>query len=82
MTSIKNDAKQPIISKKWLYGSLAVIALIIGLVVDKEAIAAEDDSTINTVEQVNIDNEDGEIAIDISMENDDFEGDDYAEEDE
>lgn len=49
---------------------------------DKEAVAAEDNLTINTVEQVNIDNEDGEVEIDTNVENDDFESDDYAEEDE
>ncbi len=30
----KDDVKQPTISKKWLYGSLAIAALLIGLFFD------------------------------------------------
>ena len=77
MTTTKNDSKQPQLSKKWLYGSLAVIALIIGVVMDKEAVAAESDSAVDTVEQVKIDNENDEVEIDTSMQNDDFEADDF-----
>lgn len=39
MTIEDKNNKSPIISKKWLYGSLAVIALLLGIFLDKEAIA-------------------------------------------
>ncbi len=76
MAPTNNNSKRPQLSKKWLYGSLAVIALIIGVVMDKEAVAAESDSAVDTVEQVEIDNANDEVEIDTSMQNDDFEADD------
>ncbi len=76
MATTDNHSKTPMISKKWLYGSLAVIALALGLFLDKDAVAAESNPIDNSVEQVKIDNENGDVEIDTDIENNDFENDD------
>ena len=85
MTDIGNKVKQPAISKKWLYGSLAIAALLIGLFLDNDAFAAQNNLASNAVEQVKIDKEEGDVEIitDMTLDNDDFESyaDDLLEDD-
>lgn len=85
MTTTDNNAKRAVISKKWLYGSLAIAALLIGLFLDNDAFAAQDNPAPNAVEQVKINNEEGDVEIvsDMDMDNDDFESyeDNFLEDD-
>ena len=60
------------ISKKWLYGSLAVVALILGLYLDNSAVAAENNSAINNVATVKIDKQNGDIELVTASKNDSF----------
>lgn len=68
MSNTSNEQK-PIISKKWLYGALAVIALALGLFLDGDAIAATSNSVTDTSGAVEITKEDGEIDIESSVDN-------------
>lgn len=75
--TIKNDDPKPqLVSKKWLYISLAVIALILGFFLDNEATAAATNSSLDTVEQVDIDN--GKAQINTDIENGDPESNDVS----
>ena len=49
-----NTPKKAVISKKWLYGSLAVAALLIGIFLDNDAVAGQNNLAINSVEQVSV----------------------------
>ncbi len=75
MTMTEKKPKPQIISKKWLYGSLVALALIWGVYSNTEA--ADNNSVLNSVEQVNIDNDNGEVDID--MENDDYDDDNESD---
>ncbi len=78
-----NSSKQSPISKKWLYGSLAVIALILGLILDSDARVADDQLSINTVDQAEIVKDDGEVKIDTTVNNESYKSyeDDFMEDD-
>ncbi len=69
MTATEKKAK-PIISKKWLYGSLVALALIWGVYTNTEA--ANNDSALNSVEQVNIDKDNDDIDIVTDRQSDEF----------
>lgn len=89
MPTTNNNPKQKPISKKWVYGSLAVIALILGLYLDNAAVASE---PYPVVDQAEIDNENDDVEIDaddnsksddIDIDKDDLsESDDIIEEEE
>ena len=81
MSDTDNKIKQPAISKKWLYGSLAVAALLIGLFLDNDAFADQNNSTSNAVEELKIDSEDNDVESVTDMDSDDFESyeDDFTE---
>ena len=81
MATTDNDAKTPTISKKWLYGSLAVIALALGLFLDKDAVAVEANPIDQSVEQLKVTNEDS-VKIDTDTENFESYEDDFTEDDE
>ncbi len=83
MIDTDNKIKQPTISKKWLYGSLAIAALLIGLFLDNDAFAHQNNSASNAIEEVKIDNEDDNAESDTDMDNDNFESyeDDFIEDD-
>ena len=85
MATTDNNSKTPVISKKWLYSSLAIIALVLGLFLDRDVAAAESHPVDNSVEQVEINNEDGNVKIDTNiandMTNDDFEINDLENDD-
>lgn len=61
MATEDNNSRKPAISKKWLYGSLAVIALILGLYLDKSAVAAEYRAAVNSVTLVKINPQEGHL---------------------
>ena len=49
-----NTPKKAVISKKWLYGSLAVAALLIGIFLDNDAVAGQNNLAANSVEPVTV----------------------------
>lgn len=61
MATEDNNSRKPAISKKWLYGSLAVIALILGLYLDNSAVAAEYRAAVNSVTLVKINPQEGHL---------------------
>ena len=71
MSTTDNESKTPAISKKWLYGSLAVIALVLGIFLDSDAAVGDNNSAIDTVKQVSIDNKQGKVNSDARIENSD-----------
>ncbi len=73
MTATEKKAK-PIISKKWLYGSLVTLALIWGVYTNSEA--ANTNSALGSVEQVEIENDNDDIDIVTDIENDAYNSDD------
>ncbi|MGP4951590.1 hypothetical protein ACTXGO_05350, partial [Psychrobacter sp. T6-1] len=75
MTATEKKAK-PIISKKWLYGSLVALALIWGVYTNTEA--ANNNGAPNSVEQVQIDNGNDDIDI---VTDDDYASDDDIDND-
>lgn len=81
MTATEKKAK-PIISKKWLYGSLVALALIWGVYTNTEA--ANNNGAPNSVEQVQIDNGNDDIDIvtdDDYASDDDIDNDNYNDDD-
>ncbi len=78
MTITNDKDKRAVISKKWLYGSLAVAALLIGLFLDNDAVAGQNNSAPDkfeelAVEQATIANEDDVVERTTDTENDDVE---------
>ena len=61
MATEDNNSRKPAISKKWLYGSLTVIALILGLYLDNSAVAAEYRAAVNSVTLVKINPQEGHL---------------------
>lgn len=78
MTTTNDKDKRAVISKKWLYGSLAVAALLIGLFLDNDAVAGQNNSAPDkfeelAFEQATIANEDDVVEKTTDTENDDVE---------
>lgn len=71
MATEDNNSRKPAISKKWLYGSLAVIALILGLYLDNSAVAAEYSAAINPVTLVKTNQQDDNLERATTSENND-----------
>lgn len=69
MATEDNNSRKPAISKKWLYGSLAVIALILGLYLDNSAVAAEYRAAVNSVTLVKINPQEGHLDRATASEN-------------
>ena len=72
MATEDNNSRKPAISKKWLYGSLAVIALILGLYLDNSAVAAEYRAAVNSVTLVKINPQEGHLDRATASENNGF----------
>lgn len=70
MNDENNKSKQKVISKKWLYGSLAIIALVLGIILNSDALADAYNPVFNltatatATEQVKVDNENDNDADD------------------
>jgi len=72
MSTTDNESKTPSLSKKWLYGSLAVIALILGIFLDNNAVAGLNSSAVDAVKHPAIGNREGKVNSDATIENSDF----------
>lgn len=79
MATEDNNSRKPAISKKWLYGSLAVIALILGLYLDNSAVAAEYRAAVNSVTLVKINPQEGHLDRATASEDNDSDSADSAD---